>query len=150
MDEMIANTYFLRILPGRENCEVLNEALEIQQFGDEVIERLRWLEENDPGIFWWEDKPLMSLFDCLYISGCIILPKNPTERLRWIALLCIEFSKIYEYSCGNVVIPPDFLPDELLETWEEVYGIDVIETVIKIRKALTEKGWEGVFCSRNI
>ncbi len=145
MKTEIVDDFFTQILPDKKNKLVLEEALEIQQLGDEVIERLKWLEENDPGYPWWEDMPLMALFHDLYVSGCILLPKSPVERLRWTALLCVEFSNIYEYSCGNIVLPTDFVPDEMLEMWEEVYGVDVIETVTKIRKDLVDKGWEAVF-----
>ena len=136
---------FARVIPNRTNLEVFNEAMSIHQLGDEVVERLIWIEENDPGYYWWEDKQLMQLFEDLYVSGCILLPRDPVDRLRWSALLCVEFSKIYEFTCGNVVLPPDYLPDEQISTWEEYYGSDVIETIISVRKELREKGWDAVF-----
>lgn len=145
MDLDYINESFPIVLSGRDNMDVFNEALEIQKFGDEVIERLRWIEENDPGYSWWEDKELMELFNSLYRCGCILLPREGVDRLRWIALLCIEFSNIYDFSCGNLVIAPDYVEDYELENWNDIYGTDVIEKVIDIRSKVKESGWEAIF-----
>lgn len=142
-----ANTYFDKLLPEKENSEIFNEALQITEFREAVVKNLTRFEAEDVGHFWWQDKGLMSLFEELYKGGCITLPKNPVDRLRWVALLCIEISKLEGFSWGNVVIPPDYLPEEMVEMYERVYGSDVIEEVILIREQLREKGWESVFPS---
>ncbi len=139
------DTFFEKVLPERENSELFRETLQMAQLREEVIKNLTRFEAEDFGHFWWQDKELMGLFEELYKSGCITLPKNPVDRLRWIALLCVEISKTEGFSWGNVIIPPDYLPDEMVEIYERVYGSDVIEEVIKIREQLKERGWEAIF-----
>lgn len=141
--DSIVSLIFSVVLPGKENIEVFNEALEIEKLREEVVARLINLEKEDLGRFWWEDKALMNLFETVYKSGCILLPKDPVERLRWIALLCIEMSKKEDFSYGNIIIPPDYLPDEMVEIYEQVYGSDVIEEVIDIRSRLLKNGWKA-------
>lgn len=139
------NIFFEQVLAEKENSELLNEALQIAQLREEVIKNLTRFVAEDEGHFWWQDKELMGIFEELYKGGCITLPKNPVDRLRWTALLCIEISKMEGFSWGNVIIRPDYLPDEMVEIYERVYGTDVIEEVFKIREQLREKGWEATF-----
>ncbi len=134
-----------KVDPQKENAEVFEETLALEELRKEVIERLEWIEKNDTGQFWWEDKPLINLFMTLYKCGCILLPKKPVERLRWIALLCLEISNLEEFDCGNIIIPLDFLPDSLLFVFEEPYGRAVMEGVLNLREQLSTLGWEAVF-----
>lgn len=134
-----------KVIQDKENTEVFEETLELEELRKQVVSRLEWIEKNDSGQFWWEDKPLIDLFITLYKCGCISLPKNPVERFRWIALLCLEISKMEEYACGNVVLPPDFLPEEFFEMYEDEYGVGVIDEIRKLRARLAERGWEAVF-----
>ena len=69
----------------------------------------------------------------------VFLPRDPVERLRWIALLCVAMSNIEGFPCGNLVLPVGFLPEDMMEIYEEVYSPDVIEEVEKIRKQMAER-----------
>lgn len=138
------NDFFQRVLVEKENHQIFNETLEIVRLREYVIEMLTRIEETDSG-FWWTDNDLMEMFDSLYTSGCIILPRDPVERLRWIALLCIEISEIEGFDCGNIVLPPDFLPEAMFGIYEDVYGVGVIEEIKKIRERLAKQGWEATF-----
>lgn len=134
-----------RVDPQKENVDVFEEALALEELRKEVVKRLIWIEKNYTGQFWWEDKPLMNLFLTLYKSGCIQLPQKPVDRLRWIALLCLEISNLEGFDCGNIIIPLDFLPDSLLFVFEEPYGRAVMESVLNLRDQLSTLGWEAVF-----
>jgi len=142
MDSALMNS-FSRILRDKENEALLQEALEIDKLREEVVSRLSWLEENDNGDFWWEDEVLMDIFESLYKSGCIYLPRNDVEKLRWIALLSVEICKIEGFSYGNLIIPPDYLPDSEITLFEDRYGVSVIEAVVKLRKDLSSRGWDA-------
>lgn len=142
--ESAVNSMFAVVFPGKSNYEVFNDALEIYMLREQVLAKLLQIEMSDTGDFWWQDKELMGIFDLLYKSGVILLPTNPAERLRWIALLCVEISNYEEFDCGNVILPIDFLPDEMLELFEDAYGAKLIEEVIKTRKQLVEQGWESL------
>jgi hypothetical protein len=133
------------VLPGKINSEVFNETCDIECLREEVVARLAKFEEDDSGQYWWQDKQLRNIFESVYKSGCILLPRDAVEKLRWIALLCLQMSKIEGFSCGNVIIPPDFLPDDMMEMWVDVYGLDVIGNVAMIRMDLAKRGWEAVF-----
>lgn len=133
-----------RVSPDKENTEIFEETLGLDKLRKEVVKRLEWIEKHDTGL-WWLDKPLMSLFVTLYKAGCILLPKNPVERFRWIALLCLEISKMEEFACGNVVLPPDFLDEEYFEMYEGIYGVGLIDEISKLRSQLAERGWDAVF-----
>jgi len=139
------NSLFSRINPDKENSDIFTETVEIYKLREEIIARLTLLEENDFGLFWWQDLKIMEIFKMLFESGIILLPRNPVERLRWIALLCIEMSNYQEFDCGNVVLPLDFLPDEMLEIFEDCYTLGIVTDVKDIRKRLTELGWNAVF-----
>jgi hypothetical protein len=75
----------------------------------------------------------------------VVFSAVPVERLRWIALLCVAMSNLEDFSCGNLVLPVDFLPDDMLVLYEDVYSVGVLEEVAKIRKQLEELGWKTVF-----
>jgi hypothetical protein len=133
------------VLPGKINSEVFNETCDIECLRAEVVARLTEIEKDDSGQYWWQDKQLRSIFESVYKSGCILLPRDAVERLRWIAILCLQMSKIEGFACGNVIIPPDFLPDDMMEMWVDVYGLDVIGQIAIIRMDLAKRGWEAVF-----
>lgn len=134
-----------KVDPYRENAEIFNQTLEIEELRKEVVKRLDWIENNDNCGFWWEDKSLMNLFLTLYQSGCISLPKNPVERFRWIARLCLEMSNLEEFDCGNIILPLDFLPESRLVIFEELYDPAVMESVLNLRRRLEIEGWDSVF-----
>ncbi|NCP47386.1 hypothetical protein COT86_03925 [Candidatus Collierbacteria bacterium CG10_big_fil_rev_8_21_14_0_10_43_36] len=48
-------------------------------------------------------------------------------------------SNIEGFPCGNLVLPVGFLPEDMMEIYEEVYSPDVIEEVEKIRKQMAER-----------
>ena len=143
--ESAVNHMFLPILPGKLNSEVLAEALDIERLREEVVGRLSQIEKEDRGHFWWQDNELMDIFKTVYQSGCIQLPTDPVEKLRWIALLCVAMSNIEGFSCGNLILQVDFLPDDMLELYENAYSVDIFEEVAKLRKQLAEQGWMSVF-----
>jgi len=143
--ESAVNSLFSPIMPGKQNAEILAEALEVEKLREEVVDRLSQIEAQDQGHFWWQDHKLMDIFRTVYESGCILLPIDPVERLRWIALLCVDMSSIEGFSCGNLVLPVDFLPDDMMVLFEEVYSVGVMEEVEKIRKQLAEGGWKSIF-----
>lgn len=142
--ESAVNSLFPEILPGKANFDIFDETLEIYKLREEVLTRLTFIENNDDGSFWWQDKDLIGIFNTLYTSGIILLPRDPVDRLRWIALLCVEISNYEEFDCGNIILPVDFLPAEIFELYEEVYPENIVEGVKKIRKQLAEQGWESM------
>ncbi|EKD52677.1 MAG: hypothetical protein ACD_61C00275G0006 [uncultured bacterium] len=144
MDSAV-NSLFSEVLPGKKNSEVFNETCDIDCLREEVVARLAKIEEDDSCQYWWQDKQLRNIFESVYKSGCILLPRDAVERLRWIAILCLQMSKIEGFSCGNVIIPPDFLPDDMMEMWVDVYGLDVVGQIAMIRMDLAKQGWEAIF-----
>lgn len=147
MDEnlcVILNSLFSKISPKVANAEFFRETLNLPGFCGHVVFVLEEIE-NSKNPLWWEEKSLLMFFDELYKAGIVTLPHDPVERIRWIALLCIAAAKAKDYSYGNVLITPDYLPDDMVEMYERVYGSDVIEEVILIREELREKGWEATF-----
>lgn len=143
--ESAVNSMFSPLLPGKKNSEILAETLDIDRLREDVVKRLTKIVELDEGQFWWQDNELMEIFKAVYKSGCVLLPLDPVERLKWIALLCVAMSNIEGFACGNLVLPIDFLPEDMFEVYEDVYGVDVIEEVEKIRKQLAEQGWRAIF-----
>lgn len=137
-----ANIYFSKILPDKKNSAVLQDAVEIAELRKKVVACLERIEKEDAGEPWWKDAELMSIFEAVYTSGCILLPQNPVQRLRWLALLCVEISKVEGFSCGNMIIAPDYVPDKELDLYEDIYGISVIEDIKDIRRKLSQVGWE--------
>jgi len=140
-----ANIYFPRILADKKNSAVLQEAVEIDGLREEVVACLERIEKEDAGEPWWKGTQLMSIFEAVFQSGCILLPRDPVQRLRWIALLCVEISKREGFSCGNIIIAPDYVPDKELGLYEDIYGISVIEDIKDIRRKLSQVGWDKAF-----
>lgn len=145
MKDSFSNTLFTKILPSKENEELFREAIEIQQLGDEVVERLRWIQLNIEGYLWWNDKKLIGIFTELYKSGCIVLPRYGAERIRWIALLCLEFSNIYSFDAQGIITPFDFLTEDMFAIFQDMYPKSVIKEVKELRGRLDDQGWEAVF-----
>lgn len=146
MDENfeLVNTIFGKILPDRENIGAFSQALEIDLFRECVVGRLMEIENAADGHDWWRDEPLMLIFEGLSRNGIIVLPHDPIERIRWIALLSIFVAKREGFSYGNVLIPPDYLPDEEIEEWSDRYGWGVIERIQNLRSNLRSDGWQSV------
>lgn len=137
---------FEQITRDKDNNEVFDETLEMMDdVGEKVVERLDWILENDPKLEWWNDKELMNQFVILYKSCLICLPKNPVERLRWIALLCLEISNNEGFDCSKVITPFDLLPKGLSTIYKDVDNKSKFKSVIDIRNRLKKEGWEAVF-----
>lgn len=115
------NRFFSVVVSDKKNTDVFDEALKIEELRIKVVKRLDWIEKNDTGLFWGKDKLLMDLFITLSERGDLSLPKDSAERLRWIALLCKEISEVEGYDYKNVIIPLDYLPDSLLNVYEDTY-----------------------------
>lgn len=143
--ELTFNELFTRQSKTKENNQLAMEALNILLLRELVVARLSSFEATDIDTFWWNDKELMSFIKELFKAGVIFLPNDPVERLRWIALLCIECSKIEEFDCGNILLPIDFVSTFDLEKYVDLYGVAVIGDVIQIRELLKEMGWDAVF-----
>ncbi len=138
--------YFKTLGQGVNNSEALRAAVELTELRTKVVEILKRIEKTDTDAFWWEDKELMALFMTVYKSGLIRLPTNPVERLRWIALVCVECSKAEGWQDHDkIIIPPDYLPDDLNGMYMKVYEPWVIDEVINLRNDLDARGWEAVF-----
>lgn len=146
---MIANPdeIFEAMIPGIRNNHLFAEAVKMTQLRLEVVGRLEWIEANDTVRYWWEDRPLINLFVTLSRCGCIVLPGAPIDRLRWIALLSAEMGKAEGFQWKNIIIPPDYLPYEMVEMYERVYGTEIIAEVLEVRERLARLGWEAVFPS---
>lgn len=139
------NDFFPQIVQGKSNGEVMDDATDMLFLRESVVLCLSRIESEDLGHFWWQDKELMKIFDDLYTAGVLPLPKDPVDRLRWIALVCVECSKEEGFACGDVIIPLDFLPPEMFFVFEDGYSQDIVEEVLALRKKLSELGWEKVF-----
>lgn len=139
------NDFFPLIVDGKGNGEVMDEAVAMLFLRESVVLCLSRIEKDDLGRFWWEDKELMKIFRDLYSAGVLPLPKDPVDRLRWIALVCVECCSEEGFAWGNIIIPLDFLPIEEFELFEDGYSQDMVEEVLALRKKLSELGWEKVF-----
>ena len=144
MDD-VAMMYFPVVVPGKENSEVMFEAVKLDLLRESVVLALKKIETEDLGHRWWEDSELMKIFGDLYKAGVIPLPVNPVDRLRWIALLCIEICVVEEFSWGNVLVPMDYIPYEKFELYEGRYSMSVFIEILKIRERLAGVGWQMVF-----
>ncbi len=138
-----ADKFFSRISSNKSNSTVLQDILEIEKLGELVISRLEVLEKDDE-ILWWEDKELIRTFDKLFQAGIVLLPNDPVDRYRWIALVCISFSEKGGFSYGNLLFSVDYLPDEMLPEREERFGVGIIEEEQQFRKKLANEGWKSL------
>ena len=114
----------------------------IEKLGKHVIARLDAVAKEDKG-FWWNDKELFSTFDHLFTTGVILLPLDVIDRVRWIALVCIGVSSKEGYSCGNVIVPVDYLPEEELYT-QTIYNEHFLEQVMNFRRKVAKQGWKSL------
>lgn len=122
----------------------MQETVEIEKLREVVVSLLDKLEKEDR-LNWWEDKEIIGAFDQLFTSGVILLPLNVVERVRWIALVCIEICKIEGFSYGNVLNSADYVPDEGLPRLIYSYSGDrAIYDIPIFRKKLTERGWKSL------
>jgi hypothetical protein len=143
--ELTFNDLFMKQSKTKDNNQLATEALNILLLRELVVARLSSFEATDIDTFWWNDKELMSFIKELFMAGIVFLPNDPVERLRWIALLCIECSKMEEFDCGSILLPIDFVSTYDLEKYVDLYGVAVIGDVIQIRELLKEMGWDAVF-----
>lgn len=141
MSDHISVLYFPRIVPWKDNEAVLNDTLAIEELRKTLVARMEKIEDSFYGR-WWSDRELVSLFHRLDLAGVIFLPKEVTDRMRWIALVCALAAEIEKFAFGNVIVEPDYLPDEFLEEFEKIYGLSVIDEVREFRKQAKESGWE--------
>ncbi len=136
---------FSKVSTIKTNNYLAQEALDMVFLRVSVVLILREFEATDTEAFWWKNRNLMKIFKDLYEAAVITLPSDPVDRLRWIALLCVECSISQDFDCGNLIIPPDYASNEDLERYEELYGSAIIADIKTIRNELTEKGWKVVF-----
>jgi len=144
MDSFL-NTSFPKIVEDKTNAEVMAGLVGSVYFREVVVKHLERIENEDLGHFWWEDKVLMSFFEELFKAGVLLLPSDPVDRIRWIALACVEASNMEDFSCGNIIIPFDFLPVDMFEIFEADFGTKIMDAVIEFRESLAKKGWKVVF-----
>lgn len=144
LSSFIAEKYFKKISPYKDNSQVLSETVEIEKLRERVVARLEAIENgNMPN--WWEDTELMHIFDQVFTAGIIPLPLDTIERVRWIAFICIAMSIREEFSYGNVLLPIDYLPSEMIFSGEfDQYGQDCLEGVSNFRKQVAERGWKSL------
>jgi hypothetical protein len=127
-----ADKYFTRISPDLSNGELLMKIIDEEGASEYIVQRLTYVEHQNS--LFWNDRELSLWFNSK------IAPKGPVDKLRWQALVCITASKKERFSCGNVVIVPDFLPEdseEFLE-YESTYGRGVIGDILEKRNSLSQ------------
>jgi hypothetical protein len=131
-----ADRYFPQISAGTTNGNLLIKTIEEKEASSFIVQRLEDIESS--GDIFWNDKVLFKWFEDKKDSSVFIIPKDPVEKIRWQALVCIAASITEGFSYGNVVIPPDCLPEESEEFWdyEKQYGTAVLENIIDLRKQL--------------
>ena len=130
-----ANTYFTRISSDISNGELLLNTVK----GDAsmfIVKRLGEIEQTDKN--YWDDQELSKWFDDHVNSGDLIFPKDPIDKLRWKALVCIVASRKEGFSYGNVIFPPDYIPEDSEDFmyYERYYRWAVLERIIKLRENL--------------
>ena len=131
--------HFYRISREKINSTVLKETVGIVKLRKFVVEQLTKIE-NGSEPFWWQNKELLAIFQSLSEIGEIVLPTDPVDRARWIALLCVAMAEVEGFSYGNVLIPADYLPEEMLTEQEERYGVGVIDDIRSFRNKLLKEG----------
>ncbi len=142
LPRLSANVMFRRVSGRKSNSQIIDQMSKRVFLVEAVVSCLKRIESRDEGINWWQDSELMNVFGSMYKAGVLPLPVDPVERIRWIALLCIKTCEFDKFSYGNLLIPLDYLPDNLLD---DSYGISVLTSVKSLRKELKEKGWYHLF-----
>ncbi len=135
--------WFPRILLQAPNSEVFFEMTDIDVLGDLVVARLDIIKNSGDGHKWYRDKELIGLFDRLYKCGCITLPSDPVDRIRWVALACVLFAKQREFNYGSTITPHDYVSDDELEQYVG-WGHHLIQKTRKFHVELKEKGWNSL------
>ena len=131
-----ANKYFSQISPDLSNGDLLIKTVDGEGASSFIVQRLENVESEDDS--FWNDNTLLKWFEDQADLGSFTIPKDPVEKLRWQALVCIAASKKEGFSYGNVVFPPDYLPEESEEFWDYIknYGQYVLENIVDLRKHL--------------
>jgi len=131
-----ADAHFSRIDPKVSNGQLLLQAVNAPKVSSFIVERLEDIERT--GELFGNDKALASWFDRQIQSGAIVAPEDPVDKHRWLALLCIAASKKEDFSYGNVVLAPDYLPEdsEAFQEYESVYGAGVMDDILAKRQSL--------------
>lgn len=137
-----ADKYFKRISQDKSNSQIMWDTVGIEKLGKDVVARLEVIANREIE-HWWDDKELISIFDLLYTSGIILLPLDVVQRVRWIALVCEGVSSKEGYSCGNVIVPVDYLPEEEIYTWS-IYSEQFLEQVMIFRRKVAKHGWKSL------
>jgi hypothetical protein len=134
-----ADRYFPQISADITNGNLLIKTIEEKGASSFMIQRLEDIESK--GNFFWNDDILFKWFEDKVDSNVFTLPKDPVEKIRWQALVCIAASITEGFSYGNVLIPPDCLPEESKVFWdyEKQYGTAVLEDIIDFRKQLRSR-----------
>ncbi len=131
-----ADTHFSNIDPKVSNGQLLMQAVNAPGVSSSLVERLESIERS--GELFGNDRALANWFDSQIESGAIVAPKDPVDKHRWLALMCIAASKKEDFSYGNVVLAPDYLPEDSKEflEYESIYGANVIDDIIAKRQSL--------------
>lgn len=139
------DSLFPRISIDKKNNELSEEAIEMVYLRESVVTYLREIEEGNGNCFWWQNKKLMNVFDDLYTAGVLALPKDPVDRLRWIALLCVDCCNWQEFDCSNLVTPLDFMTGGMFELFREEFSEEHVKTILDFRDKLRKVGWKKAF-----
>lgn len=131
-----ADKYFVQISEDLSNAELLAKTLQLEGLSVFVVSRLEMVERDDT--VFWEDEVLLSGVRAMIEKGQLTMPKDLVDEQRWLALLCIASSVKEGFSYGNVVIVPDYLPDDSEEfrEYEALYGYDVMEGILARREVI--------------
>ena len=137
--------FFPVVVAGKSNTEVFEDLMGLTEVRDTVVEHLRRIGPLTNKNFWWRDNQLVKLFNDLYKSGIVPFPPDPVDRIRWIALLCLEFANEKDFKWENIILPMDFLPDDMFGGLEKVYDVSIFIRIFRMRKRLADLGWEAYF-----
>lgn len=138
----IANEKFERLSTSFTNAEILRDLVKRVYLRESVFTRLLSIEESGKNIKWWEDEELMNIFKNMYFAGVLLLPYNPVERLRWIALICSSVCEWKKHKNVNLLTDTDLLPvgDVLADK-----SLVLKKEILDIRSELAKNGWDYVF-----
>ena len=131
-----ADKYFPRIDPGTSNGQLLMRAINLQGASSLIVHRLEEIERT--GELFNSDQELNTWLDTQIQSKVIHAPMDPVDKYRWLALMCIAASIKEDFSYGNVIIVPDYLPENSAEfrEYERMYGAEVIDDILSKRESL--------------
>ncbi|OGD83192.1 hypothetical protein A2572_01910 [Candidatus Collierbacteria bacterium RIFOXYD1_FULL_40_9] len=57
-------------------------------------------------------------------------------------MLCVKACEIDKFSYGNLLVPLDYLPDDMLDG---SYGESILTDIQHLRLKLRKSGWNAVF-----